>query len=57
MNGFLRGVAMISLVRMLLDMLLPEGKMQRLCDVIVGLALMLSILESLFAMIYGERAR
>lgn len=57
MNAFLRNVAMLSLVRMLVDMLMPQGAMQKICDVIVGLALMLSILESLFAMVYGGMAR
>ena len=53
MKAFLRNIAMMSLMRLLLDMLLPEGAMRRIGDVIVGLVLMLSILHALQRLLHG----
>lgn len=53
MKQFLRNVAMLSMVRLLMDMLLPEGAMRKIGDVIVGLVLMLSILLSMQRLLHG----
>lgn len=53
MNGFMRKIAMLSLLRLLVEMLLPEGALRRIGDLIMGLILMLSMLETLQALLYG----
>ena len=53
MNGFLRSIALLSVVRMMADMLLPEGAMRRICEVITGLILMQSMLQALMRILYG----
>lgn len=53
MKPFLRNVAMLSLMRLMMDLLLPEGAMRRICDVIVGLVLMLSMLGALQQLLHG----
>lgn len=53
MKAFLRNIAIMSLMRLLLDMLLPEGAMRRIGDVVVGLVLMLSMLRALQQLLHG----
>ena len=53
MKPFLRNIAMISLMRLMMDLLLPEGVMLRICDVIIGLVLMLSMLRALQQLLHG----
>ena len=53
MKMFLRHVAMLSMVRLLMDMLLPEGAMRKIGDVIMGLVLMLSMLGALQRLLHG----
>ena len=53
MNGFLRSIALLSVIRMMVDMLLPEGAMRRICEVITGLVLMQSMLFALMRILYG----
>ncbi|MBQ4552598.1 MAG: stage III sporulation protein AF [Clostridia bacterium] len=57
MNGFLRRIALLSLLRLLVEMLLPEGAMRKMGDLIMGLILMLSMLEALHALLYGGLTR
>lgn len=47
MNDFLRRIIGLSLARMILDMILPEGDAGRYADLGVGLCMMLSMLEAL----------
>ena len=35
MNGFLRRIALLSLLRLLVEMLLPEGAMRKMGDLIM----------------------
>ena len=53
MNGFLRSIALLSVVRMMADMLLTDGAMRRICEVITGLILMQSMLLALMRILYG----
>ena len=53
MKAFLRTIAMLSLVRLLVDMLAPEGATRRLCDMVLGFVLMLSMLRSAFSLLRG----
>lgn len=53
MNVFLRKIAMLSILRLLADMLLPEGAMHKICDLAMGLILMLSMLEALRNLLVG----
>jgi len=53
MKDFLRTVSMLGILRLLTDMLLPEGKMRRICDVILGLVLMRSMLEAAGMLLHG----
>lgn len=47
MNDFLRRIALLSLVRMAAEMLLPDGKCRSLCDMLLGLIVMLNMLYAL----------
>ena len=53
MNAFLRSVSMLSLLRMMVEMLLPEGNTRRLCDMILGLMAMVCVLTSLRRLLFG----
>ena len=53
MNAFLRGICMLSLMRMAVEMLLPEGAARRLCDMILGLMGMLCVLRGLRELLLG----
>lgn len=53
MNGFLRRIAMLSLLRLMVDTLLPEGALHRLSDLIMGLIVMLLMLHALSSLLYG----
>lgn len=53
MNIFLRGIAMLSLVRLLVDMLAPEGNTRRFCDMALGFVLMLSMLRAARSLLQG----
>lgn len=53
MNAFLRHLSLLSIVRLLVDMLLPEGALRKICDVILGLVLMLSMLRALGKILHG----
>lgn len=53
MNAFLRSVSMLSLLRMTVEMLLPEGNTRRLCDTILGLAAMMCVLTALKQLLFG----
>ena len=53
MNAFLRSVSMLSLLRMTIELLLPEGSTRRLCDMILGLAAMLCVLTALRRLLIG----
>lgn len=53
MNAFLRRISMLCLMRMAADMVLPDGTMRRICDVIMGLMVMLCMLEALLALLTG----
>ena len=53
MKDFLRGIAMLSLARMAFDMLLPEGKLRKLCDMMISLTLMLSMLRAITSFLHG----
>lgn len=44
---------MLSLIRMVAEMLLPEGNMRRMCDVMIGLILMLGMLQALENVLCG----
>ena len=55
MNAFLRSVAMLSLVRTAADMLLPEGTVRGLCDTVLGLMIMLSMMTALYSLLAGWR--
>jgi len=55
MKAFLRSIAMLSLVRMIVDMLAPSDTMGRLCDVALGLVLMLSMLRAMVLLLQGGR--
>ena len=44
---------MLSLIRLVAEMLLPEGNMRRMSDVIVGLILMLGMLQALKDVLHG----
>jgi hypothetical protein len=47
MTLFLRRIIYLSLARMILDMLLPEGDAGRYADLGVGLCMMLCMLEEI----------
>jgi len=53
MKEFLRTLAMLSLVRMAADVLLPDGAMRRISDVLIGLIQMLSMLRALERLLHG----
>lgn len=53
MNAFLRSVSMLSLLRMIMEMLLPEGPSRRLCDMMLGLMGMLCVLKALRQLLLG----
>ena len=53
MNAFLRRISMLCLMRMAADMVLPDGTMRRICDVLMGLMVMLCMLEALLALLTG----
>ncbi|MBR5232493.1 MAG: hypothetical protein IKW00_09665 [Clostridia bacterium] len=53
MKNFLRAVSMLGILRLLMDMLLPEGKMRCICDMILGLVLMRSLLEAARMLLHG----
>ena len=53
MNGFLRRIAGLCLIRMLLDMALPEGGSARAADLGLGLAMMLCMLNECLALLQG----
>lgn len=53
MNIFLRKIAMLSILRMLVEMLLPEGAMHKICDLTLGLILMLAMLQALKNLLDG----
>lgn len=44
---------MLALVRLAADMLLPEGMMRKLCDVLLGLTMMLCMLRALRSLLLG----
>ena len=52
----MRGVALLSLLRMAADLLLPEGKAHRLCDTLLGLMVMLCMLRELQRLLLGWSA-
>lgn len=56
MKGFLRTIAMLSLLNLMVDTLLPQGAMHKLCDLILGLVLMLCMLCALKEMLFGGMA-
>lgn len=53
MNGFLRALAMISLMRMAAEMLLPEGPLRQGGDRLLGLFQMLNMLRALERLMHG----
>ena len=53
MKAFLRSVGMLALLRMTVDMLLPDGATRRVCDTIVGLMTMLGMLTALRRLLLG----
>ena len=53
MTDFLRRIMGLSLVRLLLDMLLPEGDSRRYADFGAGLCLTLCMLRALLRVIRG----
>lgn len=53
MNAFLRTLSLLGIVRLLMDMLLPQGSLHKICDVIMGLVLMLSMLRALDRLLHG----
>lgn len=53
MNAFLRNIAMLSLLRMAADMLMPSGTTRRLCDMVLGLSLMVSMLRAVLTLLRG----
>ncbi len=56
MNDFLRSVAMLSLLRMAAEMLLPEGAMRKICDMLLGMLTMLSMLTALQRLLLAWRS-
>lgn len=55
MRDFLRSVAMLSLLRMAAEMLMPEGAMRKICDVVLGLVTMLCMLTALRSLLAALR--
>ncbi len=53
MNGCLRAMIGLSLIRLLLDGLLPEGDAARYADLGLSLAMMLCILGGLMGLLRG----
>ena len=53
MNGFLRLMTGLSLLRLLLDALLPEGDSARFADLGLGLAVMLCMMRGLAGLLRG----
>ncbi len=51
MSVFLQRIIGLSLARMILDMILPEGDAGRWADLGVGLCMMISMLEALAALL------
>lgn len=55
MKAFLRSVSMVSLLRMVVGMMLPEGRLRSLCDTLMGLMAMLAALQAVFRLLPGWR--
>ena len=53
MKSFLRTVSMLGVLQLMTDMLLPEGKMRRICDMILGLIMMRAVLEAARMLLHG----
>ena len=53
MKMLLRTVSMLGILRLLTDMFLPEGKMQRICDTIMGMILMRAMLDAAGKLLHG----
>lgn len=53
MNLFLRKIVMLSILRLLVEMLLPEGAMHKICDLTLGLILMHAMLQALKKLLNG----
>ncbi len=53
MSRFLRALAGLCLMRMLLDMMLPEGEAKNYAGLGVGLMLMLAMLQALLSLLQG----
>lgn len=53
MNGFLRKIIGLSLLRMVLDLILPEGDIRRYADLGAGLSITLCLLRTLLNIIRG----
>lgn len=53
MNLFLRKIVMLSILRLLVEMLLPEGAMHKICDLTLGLILMHAMLQALKNLLNG----
>lgn len=47
MGAFLKNISMLCLMRTAADMLLPEGNLRRICDMLLGLMVMLCMLEGM----------
>ena len=56
MNAFLRNVAMLCILRMAVEMLLPAGATRRLCDMTLGLMVMHAMLRAVGALLRGGAA-
>ncbi len=53
MNGFLRSVSLLALLRMTVGLLLPEGGVRRLCDLLLGMVVMLGTLNAFRRLLTG----
>ena len=54
MNGFLRVIAALALIRMVADMLLPSGETAEIVDFGVGLCMALCMLGQMMLLLRGD---
>jgi len=53
MSGFLREITGLCLMRLLMEMLLPEGECRRYAEAGIGLMLMICMLHALQSLLRG----
>ena len=53
MDEFLRSVALVALLRMAAGLLLPEGALRKLCDMLLGLVTTLCMMGALSRLLSG----